>query len=45
MVLKGLILTVSTLQGFGAHKSTEFNSFYSGGCVCLARTDFNSFYF
>ena len=31
VVLKGLILTVSTLQGFGGHKSIEFNSFYSGG--------------
>ena len=30
MVLKGLILTVSTLQGFGGLKSTEFNNFYFG---------------
>ena len=30
MVLKGLILTVSTLQGFGALEKTEFNSFYFG---------------
>ena len=30
MVLKGLILTVSTLQGFGGVERTEFNSFYFG---------------
>ena len=28
MVLKGLILTVSTLQGFGGLERTDFNSFY-----------------
>ena len=27
MVLKGLILTVSTLQGFGALEKTEFKQF------------------
>ena len=30
MVLKGLTFKVSTLQGFGGLKSTEFNSFYFG---------------
>ena len=30
MVLKGLILTVSTLQGFGGLERNEFNSFYFG---------------
>ena len=28
MVLKGLILTVSTLLGFGGLETTYFNSFY-----------------
>ena len=30
MVLKGLILTVSTSQGFGGLERTQFNSFYFG---------------
>ena len=30
MVLKGLILTVSTLQGFGGLERTEFDIFYFG---------------
>ena len=30
MVLKGLILTVSTLQGFGGLERTDFISFYFG---------------
>ena len=39
-VLKGLILTVSTLQGFGALEKTEFNSFYfAEGVVVLKGTD------
>ena len=45
MVLKELILTVSTLGGCGGLERTDFNSFYLGGCGGLERTDFNNFYF
>ena len=46
MVLKGLILTVSTLQGFGGLERTDFNSFLLCKCVAvLKKTEFNSFYF
>ena len=34
MVLKELILTVSTLQGCGSLERTDFNSFYS--CMVVA---------
>ena len=40
MVLKELILTVSTLGGCGDLERTDFNSFYLGGCGDLERTDF-----
>ena len=40
MVLKELILTVSTLGGCGGLERTDFNSFYFGGCGGLERTDF-----
>ena len=46
MVLKELILTVSTLGRYGSLERTDFNSFYFGKVWCsLERTDFNSFYF
>ena len=46
MVLKELILTVSTLGGFGSPERTYFNSFYFvKGVGGPERTDFNSFYF
>ena len=46
MVLKELILTVSTLGGCGSFERTDFNQFlFWGGCGSLERTDFNSFYF
>ena len=44
-VLKDLILTVSTLGGYGSLERTDFNSFYFGVCGSLERIDFNSFYF
>ena len=40
MVLKELILSVSTLGGLGGLERTEFNSVYFGGCGGLERTDF-----
>ena len=39
MVLKELILTVSTLGGCGGLERTDFNSFYFGGCSNVERTD------
>ena len=45
MVLKELILTVSTLGGCGGLKRTDFNSFLFGRVWVCERTDFNSFYF
>ena len=46
VVLKELILTVSTLGGGGGLERTGFNSFYSGrGMVVLKELIFNSFYF
>ena len=46
MVLKELILTVSTLGGCGGLERTDFNSFYFGlGVVVLKELIFNSFYF
>ena len=46
MVLKELILTVSTLGRCGSLERTDFNSFYFWeGSGSLERTDFNSFYF
>ena len=46
MVLKELILTVSTLEGCGGLERTNFNSFYFGRCVVvLKELIFNSFYF
>ena len=45
MVLKELILTVSTLGGCGSLERSDFNSFTLGGYGGVDRTDFNSFYF
>ena len=46
MVLKELILTVSTLGRCGSLEKTDFNSFYPcEGVAGLETTDFNSFYF
>ena len=57
MVLKGLILTVSTLGGCCGLERTDFYSLWSsqknwflavpmiGGCGGLEISDFNSFYF
>ena len=45
MVLKDLILKVSTLQGLVVLKVLNSTVSTLGGCGCLARTDFNSFYF
>ena len=45
MVLKELILTVSTLGGCGGLERTDFNSFYFGRVVVvLKELIFNSFY-
>ena len=45
MVLKELILTVSTLGGCGGLERTHFNSFYFGwAVVVLKELMFNSFY-
>ena len=46
MVLKELILTVSTFRQCGSLETTDFNSFYfEKGDGGLERTDLNSFYF
>ena len=45
MVLKELILTVSTLGGCGGLKELILTVSTLGGCSGLERTDFNSFYF
>ena len=46
MVLKELILTVSTLGGVVVLKELNFNSFYYWeGVVVLKELIFNSFYF
>ena len=45
VVLKELILTVSTLGGCGSLERSDFNSFTLGGYGGVDRTDFNSFYF
>ena len=46
MVLKELILTVSTVGGCGNLERTNFHSFYFAEDVAgLERTDFSSFYF
>ena len=46
MVLKELILPVSTLDWCGGLEELIFNSFYFGrGCGGLKRTDYYSFYF
>ena len=45
VVLKELILTVSTLGGCGGLERTDFNSFNSVRCGGLERTGFNCFDF
>ena len=46
MVLKELILTVSTLGGCGGLERTDFNMFLlSEGLVVFKELIFNSFYF
>ena len=45
MVLKELILTVSTLQGVVVLKELILTVSTLGRCGSLERTDFNSFYF
>ena len=46
MVLKGLILTVSTLwKGLVVLKELNLTVSTLGGCGSLEKTDFNSFYF
>ena len=46
MVLKELILSVSTLGGCGGLERTDFFTVSMlGGCGGLERTDFISFYF
>ena len=45
MILKELVLTVSTMGGCGGLERTDFNSFYLEGCGDHVRPDFNSFYF
>ena len=46
MVLKKLMLTVSTLGGCGGLESIDFNSFYFCRCVvALKELIFNIFYF
>ena len=45
MVLKELILTVSTLQGCGGLESPDLTVSTLGRCGSLERTEFNSFYF
>ena len=37
MVLKELILTVSTLGGCSGLERTDFNSFYFGDCVAVLK--------
>ena len=44
MVLKGLILTLSTLGRYGSLERMEFNSFYFWeGVLVLKKTEFNNF--
>ena len=45
VVLKELILTVSTLKGVVVLKVLILTVSTLGGCGSLERTDFNSFYF
>ena len=45
MVLKELLLTVSTLGGCGSFERTDFNSFYIWRVWWCDRTDFNSLKF
>ena len=45
MVLKELILTVSTLGRCGSLEKNELTVSSVGGCSGLERTDFSSFYF
>ena len=45
MVLKELILTVSTLQGCGSLERTDLTVSTLRGCGSLEITDFNSFFF
>ena len=45
MVLKELILTVSTLGEYGSLERLTLIVSIFGGCSGLERTDFNSFYF
>ena len=44
VVLKELILTVSTMGGCGGLEITDFNSFHFGERSGLERNIFNSFY-
>ena len=45
MVLKELILTLSTLEGVAVLKEMILTVSTLGRCGSLERTDFNSFYF